>query len=153
MRQFLPLLLLAAPLMAMDAQPQPVPPPVQPLPHGQPVQVPPGIPRADAMKELREVEGQWRALRDKAAQDPEVVAAKKAVEDAQKAYRAKEEEVMAKDPSFVDLKAKREATRAKLQRPQVTPGVKPEGAPSPAPADVPVPALAPVPAPAPAPAP
>lgn len=148
MRQFLSLLLLASPLMAMEAEPQPAPPSIQPVPHAQPVQAQPNIPRADAMKELREVETQWRTLRDKAAQDPEVVAAKKAVEDAQKAYRAKEEEVMAKDPSYTELKAKREATRAKLmpQRPQITPGVKPEGAPAPAIAPAPV---APTPAPAP----
>jgi hypothetical protein len=153
MRQLLPLILTASSLFAADAQPQPVPPTQQPptVVPAPPVgpQVQPGMPRPEAMKELREVETQWRALRDKAAQDPELVAAKKAVEDAQKAYRAKEEEVMAKDPSYAEVKAKREAVRAKLMPPRPE---LPAGGAAPIHAQV-VPVQAPVPAPvAPAPA-
>lgn len=155
MRQLLPLIITASSLFAVDAQPQPVPPTlpapvaVPPAPQAGP-QVQPGMPRPEVMKEMREIDAQWRALREKAAQDPEVVAAKKAVEEAQKAYRAKEEEAMAKSPTYAEVKAKREEIRAKLMppRPELPVAGQPR-APAPAPA---APAIAPAPAPVPEPA-
>ena len=128
MRRYLtalaPAMFLAVPLMAEDGiQP---PPPVAPhqaeMPHGAvpPAKPPGGMagPRPEMMKEIREVEGQIRALKEKADQDPEVIKLKLAVDEAQKAYRAKAEEVMAKDPSFAALKARREEIRAKLTGPR-----------------------------------
>jgi hypothetical protein len=122
-------LLLAVPLMAEDrTPPPPTPMPLkQELPSGV---VPPGVTspamppgsvsgsRPEIMKEIREVEGQLRAVKEKADQDPEVSKLRQAVDEAQKVYRAKVEEVMAKDPSFAVLKARRDEIRAKLTTPR-----------------------------------
>lgn len=159
MRLLLPLIITASSLVAADVQPQPAPVVVQPQPApvvvqprpqaAGPLVAAPPMPLPEAMKEQREVEAQWRAIRDKSAQDPELIAARKAVEDAQKAYRAKEEEVMAKDPAYAEVKAKRDALRAARMQPR--PELTVTGRPTPPP---PAPAPAPaVPAPAPAPAP
>ena len=145
MRQLLPLVLAASSLFAVDAQPLPAPATVPAPQAGGPLVQPP-LPRADASKEQREVDAQWRAIREKAVQDPELVAARKAVEDAQKAYRAKEEEVMAKDPAYAEVKAKREAIRASRMQPRPEPAV---GGQPPAPAPNSVPPPNPIPAPAP----
>jgi hypothetical protein len=121
---FAPAMFLAVPLMAEEV----MPPPPSPAPHKAeapnavpPAAMPPGAmpgPRPEMMKEIREIEGQMRALKEKADQDPEVIKLKSAVDEAQKAYRAKAEEVMAKDPSFAGLKARREEARAKLMGPR-----------------------------------
>lgn len=133
MRQYLssliPALLLAMPVMAEDGM-QPPPPPAPPKADLPPGAMPPGaMPQSgmpgggmkpDLMKEIREIEGQLRALKEKTDQDPEVAKLKQVVDDAQKAYKAKAEEVMAKEPSFAGLKARRDEVRAKF-------GPRPEG--------------------------
>ncbi len=122
MRQYLssliPALLLAMPLMAEEGT-QPPAPPVPPKAEMPPGAMPPGgMPggpmKPEVMKEIREVEGQLRALKEKTDQDPEVAKLKQVVDDAQKAYKAKAEEVMAKDPTFAGLKARRDEVRAKF---------------------------------------
>ncbi len=122
MRRYLtsliPALLLMGPLTvgglsAEDGVPPPSPPPGAQPPGSQP----PGA-KPEIMKEIREVEGQWRALREKADQDPEVAKLRQAADDAQKAYRTKADEVMAQDPTFAAVKAKREELRAKIGGPR-----------------------------------
>jgi len=129
MRRYLssliPALLLAMPIMAEEGVPPPPAPPQPPgaLPPGGPNGMPPGgMPpggmKPEMMKEIREVEGQWRALKEKTDQDPEVLKLKNAVDEAQKVYKAKAEEVMAKDPSYLALKARRDEVRAKFGGPR-----------------------------------
>lgn len=113
---FIPALLLAAPLLAEEGGPMP-PPPGQRPPEGQ-AGGQNGGPKPEFMKEIREVEMQMRALREKADQDPEVIKLRQAADDATKALRTKEEEIMAKDPSFAALKAKRDELRAKFAPPR-----------------------------------
>jgi len=119
----IPALLLAMPLMAAEGTTPPAPPAPPAPPTGAPQQpgMPPaGIPPAgmgmqpEMMKEIREVEGQWRSMKEKTDQDPEVMKLKAAVDEAQKAYKAKAEEVMAKDPNYVAVKARRDEVRAKF---------------------------------------
>ena len=100
-------LMLAIPLIAEEGTvPQPNPPP------------PAGALPPDMTKEIREAEAQWRALKDKSEQDPEVLKLKMAATEAQKAYKAKVEEVMVKDPSYIAIKALRDELRAKVAGPR-----------------------------------
>ena len=120
MRRYLstliPALLLAMPMMAEEG----VPPPAPPQPPGAmpPGAMPPGGMQPESMKEIREVEGQWRAMKEKTDQDPEVLKLKNAADEAQKAYKAKAEEVMVKDPNYIALKARRDEMRAKFGGPR-----------------------------------
>lgn len=113
MRRYLtsliPALLLMGPLTVGGLSAEDGVPPPSPPPGAQP----PGA-KPEIMKEIREAEGQWRALREKADQDPEVAKLRQAADDAQKAYRTKADEVMAQDPTFAAVKAKREELRAKV---------------------------------------
>lgn len=144
MRRYLssliPALLLSMPIMAEEGVPPPPAPPQPPgaLPAGGPNGLPPGamppgamppggmppggMPpggmKPEMMKEIREVEGQWRTMKEKVDQDPEVMKLKSAVDEAQKAYKAKAEEVMAKDPNYLALKARRDEVRAKFGGPR-----------------------------------
>ena len=125
MRRYLPslipALLLAMPMMAEEGVPPPAPPqPPGAMPPGAmpPGAMPPGGMQPESMKEIREVEGQWRAMKEKTDQDPEVLKLKNAADEAQKAYKAKAEEVMIKDPSYLALKARRDEMRAKFGGPR-----------------------------------
>lgn len=128
MRRYLssliPALLLALPVMAEDGVPPPPAPPQPPgaLPPGSlppgtqpPGAMPPGGMKPEMMKEMREIEGEWRAMKEKTDQDPEVLKLKNALDEAQKAYSAKAEEVMLKAPGFAPLKARRDDMRTKLR--------------------------------------
>ena len=126
MRRYLssliPALMLAMPMMAEEGVPPPPAPPQPPgaLPPGSlpPGMMPPGGMKPELMKEMREIEGQWRAMKEKTDQDPDVLKLKNALDEAQKAYKTKAEEVMAKDPGFAALKARRDDMRAKLGGPR-----------------------------------
>ena len=150
MRSLLSLLLLAAPVIAADQVPPPQPPPAPqaglpapdanaatksvaptaPAAPGAPGMQPggPGRITPEVMAELREVEGQWRAIRDKVEADPELIKLKKAQEDAQKAYREKQEALMQADPSYAAVKAKREELRSKMMPPRPPMQVPPPAA-------------------------
>ena len=115
----IPALMLAIPLIAEEGtvpQPTPLSPPGA-LPAGGTV-TPLGETKSDMTKEIREAESQWRTLKDKSEQDPEVLKLKIAANEAQKAYRAKAEEVMVKDPSYTAIKALRDEVRAKVAGPR-----------------------------------
>lgn len=121
LHSFIPALVLAMPIMAEEGTlPPPVPPqPPGALPAGGPNGNPPGgMPQGamkpEMMKEIREAEGKWRALKEKTDQDPEVLKLKNAVDEAQKAYKAKAQEVMAKDPDYAAIKAQRDDLHAKF---------------------------------------
>ena len=123
MRRYLPslipALLLAMPIMAEEGVPPPAPqPPPAAMPPAGPNGMPPGGMKPEMMKEIREVEMQWRSMKEKVDQDPEVMKLKTVVDEAQKAYKAKAEEVMAKDPNFAALKARRDEVRAKFGGPR-----------------------------------
>lgn len=128
MRRYLPslisALLLAIPMMAEEVVPPQPPTPPQPPGALQPSVMPPGsmppgsmLPgnmKPELMKEMREIEGQWRAMKEKTDQDPEVLKLKNAADEAQKAYKSKAEEVMVKNPDYLALKARRDDMRIKL---------------------------------------
>jgi hypothetical protein len=106
MRSILPLLFLAMPLVAEDVAPP----------------KPPAPPTPEQRKEMQETRQQLMALREKAMQDPEVVKLKAASDEANKALRAKVDEVLAKEPGYAELKAKIEAAGGSF-------GMRPEGRP------------------------
>ena len=96
MRSILPLLFLALPLVAEDVAPP----------------QPPAPPTPEQRKEMQEIRQQLMALREKAMRDPEMVKLKQASDEANKALRAKLEEVLGRDPGYAELKAKMEAAGA-----------------------------------------
>jgi hypothetical protein len=106
MRSILPLLFLAMPLVAEDVAPP----------------KPPAPPTPDQRKEMQEGRQQFMAMREKAMQDPEVVKLKATIEEANKALRAKVDEVMAKEPGYAELKAKMDAAGGSF-------GMRPDGRP------------------------
>ncbi len=107
--------------------------------------------RRAMMKEYMEIDAQLRPIREKVAQNPELLKMKTAVEQAQKDLRAKEDELMSDDPAFADLKVKRDQLQEKMMSAGLNPnrpmrpnkdGGKPPGAPG-APPEAPAPAPAP----------
>ena len=125
MRSMLPLLFLALPLVAEDVTPP----------------KPPAPPTPEQRKEMQETRQQLMALREKAMQDPEVVKLKQAADEANKALRAKLDEVLAREPGYAALRAKIEAGFGMRSegRPPKHDRNGGEGAP-PAPAPAPAPA-------------
>jgi hypothetical protein len=108
-------------------------------------------PRAELMKEMRAVQVRYQEIRAKVDNDPALLALRTAAEEAQKAYREKLQELMAKDPAYAEVKAKREELQAKMMAQM---GARPEAGRLPVPPGIPgapLPGGAPAPAPAPAP--
>ncbi len=161
MRALLPALIVCSPVFAADSMPAPVAPPatLQPQltgPAGNPQL---SGPRAELMKEMREVQVRYQEIRAKVEGDPELLKLRTAAEEAQKAYRAQLQELMAKDPAYAEIKAKREELQAKMMAQMggkpagpMHLSVPPAGGPVQASAAAPVPAPTPAAIPAPAPA-
>lgn len=126
MRHLLPLCALLGSLsIPLAAESAPTPPP----PGLGGFVTPPGELSKDdrraLMKEYMELNTQLAPLREKAALNPELIKLKADAEAAQKAVRAKEDELMAADPAFADLKVKRD----QLQEKMAAAGLNPNGRP------------------------
>jgi hypothetical protein len=116
MRALLPALIALSPVFGAEATPMPVVPLApQPPQSAPPVSgSPEAASRAELMKAMREVQMRYQEIRTKVDADPDLLKLRTAVEDAQKAYRAKLQELMAKDPAYAEIKAKREELQAKM---------------------------------------
>lgn len=73
-----------------------------------------GHDRRALMKEMMELDLQIRPIREKIQQDPELLKLKAAADDARKAVRTKEDDLMAADPAFAALKTQRDALMGKM---------------------------------------
>ncbi len=73
-----------------------------------------GNDRRALMKDMMDLDMQLRPMREKVAQNPELLKLKTAADDARKAVRTKEDELMAADPAFAALKTKRDQLMEKM---------------------------------------